>query len=448
MSTGVRTTARQVTALVVGLLVALLVFAPAAGADPSPSPTPPPSASPTEKGTDPCGLIYGDAKKYCERGQKQKEQKEKCADLAKPMRESCENGIGPGDSDLTPSVLDPMSSLADSIAQGSAWVVDRLSDALAVTSDVDFTNGQFLKTYALVFAASTFLVLLIWLWAVAKRAVRGVPLTTALGEAVGLLWLTVLACAFTPLVLYTVVNAVDGITQALAGGSQHAKFFQAFSEALTENNDGGPFVKIILSLVCMAAAGVLWIEMVIRVALLYVGAVLGTIVYSGLVDRELWSRVRRWVGIMAAVILVKPIVVVVLRLASALSSGGPSDSVSAIISGLAIILLAIIASAMIFRMIPGMGDEIIAARRDSYDPASRQAAALVTRPVSGITQGINTHASRDTVSRAPAPSQTVSASAAHASSGIAAHSTRPASSAPIPPRPTVPPQDNRGNGSG
>lgn len=432
VSTGVRATARQVAAVALGLLVALLVFAPAAAADPSPSPSPTPSASPTKKEKDPCDLIYGDAKKYCERGNKKGGKLTDTPSLDDPT-----------------STLDPLSSLADGIAEGAAWVVDKLSDAVAATSEVDFTNDSFLRTYALVFAASTFLVLLIWLWAVAKRAVRGVPLTTALGEAVGLLWLSVMASAFTPLILYTVVNAVDGITQALAGGTDHAKFFDAFSKALTSNDDGGPFVKIVLSLVCMAAAGVLWIEMVIRAALLYVGAVLGTVVYSGLVDREMWSRVRRWVGIMTAVILVKPIVVIVLRLASALSNGGPKDDVSAIVSGLSIILLAIVASAMIFRMVPGMGDEIIAARRDSYDPASRQAAAIVTRPVSGIAQGINTHASRDSASRAPAAtSQTSSSSSAHASSGIAAHSTRPTSSAPVvPPRPSVPPQDTRGSGA-
>ncbi|WP_443742886.1 hypothetical protein [Streptomyces sennicomposti] len=424
--------------------MALFVLGPVAHAAPSPSPTPTagsstgPSSTPSpSKSADPCELIHGDAHKYCERGQGSKG-----------------GGSGSdGSFDDPTSTLDPMTSLAKAFSESAAWVVDQLSNAVAVTSTVDFTNGDFLKTYSLVFAASTFLVLLIWLWAVIKRAVRGVPLTTALGEAVGLLWLTVLASAFTPLILYTVVSAVDGITQALAGGSDHAKFFDAFSKALKDQgtNNGGPITQIVLSLVSIAAAGVLWLEMVVRTALLYVGAVLGTVVYSGLVDKELWSRVRRWVGIMAAIILVKPIVAIVLRLASTMTGGGPNDSVSAIISGLAIILLAIVASAMIFRMVPGMGDEIVAARRDSYDPASRQAAAIVTRPVTGISQGINTHASRDAASRAPAPTQASSSSVSNASGGIAAHSTRPTSPPPAPPRPPardVPNQDTRGGTSG
>ncbi|WP_405935308.1 hypothetical protein OG495_37165 (plasmid) [Streptomyces longwoodensis] len=328
---------------------------------------------------------------------------------------------------------DPLVSLADGFAEGAAWVVNALSDAVTVTGSVDFTNASFLKTYSIVFGASTFLVMLVWLWAVVKRVVRGAPMTTALGEAVGLLWVTVLASAFTPLILYTVVSAVDGITEALAGGGDHAKLFDAFSKALTTHDGGGPIVKIVLACVSILAAGVLWLELAIRAALLYVGTVLGTVVYSGLVDKKLWPRVRKWVGIMTAIILIKPIVVIVLQLASALTGGSPDDDLGAIVSGLSIIIIAIIASALIFRLIPGMGDEIVAARRDSYDPASRQSAAVITRPVTGITQGINTHAARPMGSPSVGqPSSGSSSSSSGAGGGISAHASRPTAPAPRP----------------
>ncbi|MGW2749258.1 hypothetical protein ACWC5O_45175 [Streptomyces sp. NPDC001450] len=193
-------------------------------------------------------------------------------------------------------------------------------------------------------------------------------------------------------------------------------------------------MRIILAGVSILAAGVVWLELVVRTALLYVGAVLGTVVYAGLVDRDLWGRVRRWVGMMVAIILVKPIIVIVLMLASALSGGEPNTNpANAIVSGLAIIVIAVFASAMLFRLIPGMGDDIVAARRDSYDPASKQAVAVVTRPVATMRQGISTHADRDAVSRPSQPAQTSSAS-----SGISAHATRPAKS-------DVPRQDGRGD---
>ncbi|MFJ2833584.1 hypothetical protein ACIPC1_39605 [Streptomyces sp. NPDC087263] len=417
MSARIRTAARASTAAAVSAVTLSVLTLPARADE------------------DPCALLAGAAKEICQQDH--------------------EGGSGSDSPSLTDptSALDPLASLANGIAKAAAWTVDQLSNAVAATSEVDFTNSSFLKTYSLVFAASTFLVLLMWIWAVIKRAIRGVPLTTALGEAIGLLWVTVLASAFTPLILYTVVAAVDGITQGIAGGAGSEKFFSSFSDALRSEDtaqDGGPFARIALSCVAILAAGVVWLEMVIRTALLYVGAALGTVVYSGLVDKELWGRVRRWVGIMAAIIMVKPIIVIVLRLANALTSGeGPQDTTAAVISGLAIIIIAIMASAMLFRMVPGMGDDIVAARRDSYDPQSRQAAAIVTRPVTGITQGINTHASRDTSSRPAAASAQASSSVSHANGGIAAHSSRPTSSGGSrPSRADVPGQDNRGGGSG
>lgn len=124
-----------------------------------------------------------------------------CSLIAPPARDYCEQGGSSGGGGSTPgltSTLDPLSSLAQGCAKAAAWTIDKLSEAVKDTANVDFTNQKFLQQYAVVFAASTILTLLLWLLAVAKRAVRGVPLTTAISEAIGFLWLTVLASAFTP----------------------------------------------------------------------------------------------------------------------------------------------------------------------------------------------------------------------------------------------------------
>ncbi|MEU1178004.1 hypothetical protein ABZ464_10190 [Streptomyces sp. NPDC005820] len=378
---------------------------------PDPSPTPSGSASPSPSGSLDCSLISGEAKKYCERGN----------------NSSGSTTTNPGVSDT----LDPLSSLAKGCADAASWTVDKLSEAVKETANVDFTNTKFLQQYAVVFAASTVLTLVLWLLAVAKRAVRGVPLTTAIGEAVGFLWLTVLASAFTPLILYTVVSATDGITEVLAKttGDQTDTFFGTFSAALAkgENIGGGPIMLIVVSLVSILAAGVLWLELVIRAALLYVGALLGTVVYAGLVDKNLWSHVRRWAGIMIAVILVKPVIVIVLGLAGALSSDNGPDAFSAVVSGLAIILLAIFASAMIYRFVPGFGDEIAGSRNNRImQGAEGKAAAVISSPATLVAQGIKTHSTRadnnggggGQSSSAPRPSNP-------ASGGVAAHSSRP-----------------------
>ncbi|MFI1836707.1 hypothetical protein [Streptomyces olivaceoviridis] len=412
---GSRQRALKLAGVVAAVQTTVILLATHAVADPSPTPSGSPSPSPSKDRFN-CDAISGEARKYCERG----------------------NSSSGSNSVTTPdtATLDPLSSLAKGCAEAAAWTVDKLSKAVKETANVDFTNQAFLKQYAVVFAASTILTLLLWLLAVAKRAVRGVPLTTAISEAVGFLWLTVLASAFTPLILYTVVSATDGVTDVLAKatGDQADTFFGTFSGALKKGNDigGGPIMLIVVSLVSILAAGVLWLELVIRAALLYVGALLGTVVYAGLVDKNLWGHVRRWAGIMIAVILVKPVIVIVLGLAGALSGDSGPDAFSAVVSGLAIILLAIFASAMIYRFVPGFGDELAGSRSNRImQGAESKAAAVISSPATLVAQGIKTHSTRaDTSggqsSSAPRPANP-------ATGGVAAHSSRtPAGGGAVP----------------
>ncbi|WP_049580138.1 hypothetical protein, partial [Streptomyces sp. SBT349] len=312
-----------------------------------------------------------------------------------------ESGGGGGPDAGTTSSLDPLSSLARGCADAAAWIVGELSELVDSTTAVDFTNTSFLRQYAVVFAASTVLTLILWILAIVKRAIRGVPLTTAISEAIGFLWLTVMASAFTPLALYVVVSATDGITDAIVVGTgdNSDAFFGDFAAALEAGEEigGGPIMLIVVSLISILAAGVLALELVIRAAMLYVGALLGTAVYAGLVDKNLWGHVRRWAGIMIAVILIKPVIVIVLGLAGALTTAeeeGP-NAVSSIISGLSIILLAIFASAMIYRFVPGFGDEIVNHRQMRQDTSSRAAKAAVSTPASMLRQGMSTHGTRD-----------------------------------------------------
>ncbi|WP_217184636.1 energy-coupling factor transporter transmembrane protein EcfT [Streptomyces sp. AC495_CC817] len=387
---------------------AVVLLATRAVAAPTPSPSPSPSG-------DSCSLLSGAAREYCE------------SDNG--------GGGGGGGSGTTPNdlttTLDPLSSLAQGCADAASWTVDKLSEAVNETANVDFTNMTFLKHYAVVFAASAILTLVLWLLAVTKRAVRGVPFTTAISEAIGFLWLTVLASAFTPLILYTIVSATDGVSDIIAKttGNQTDTFFGTFSEALKKGNDigGGPIMLILVSLVSIVAAGVLYLELYLRAVLLYVGALLGVVVYAGLVDKDLWGHVRRWAGIMIAIILVKPVIVIVLGLAGALTTEDGPDSLAAVVSGLAIILLAIFASAMIYRFVPGFGDEIANSRNNRImRGAEGKAAAVISSPATLVAQGIKTHSSRADNNGGGGGSSTPRPSNP-ASGGVAAHSSRSAS---------------------
>ncbi|MFE7588782.1 hypothetical protein ACFU6K_05225 [Kitasatospora sp. NPDC057512] len=295
------------------------------------------------------------------------------------------------------AVTDPLGSLAKSCAQAAAWVVRKLSGAIDGTTQVDFTNASFLQQYAVVFAVSTVITLVLWLLAVAKRAVRGAPLATAFSEAIGFLWLTVVASAFTPLILYTVVSVTDGLTKAIAVGTKTdtGSYLGGFADTLEKGDvGGGPLILVIVSLVAVLAAAVLWVELLIRAAMLYVGALLGTAVYAGLVDRQLWKHVRRWAGVMLAVDLAKPIIVVILGLAGAVATGsGADDDFARVLSGLAILFLSIFASASVYRFVPGFGDEMLN-MRGARANAVQAGSAMINGTANLMKQGISTHGDR------------------------------------------------------
>jgi len=333
------------------------------------------------------------------------------------------------------AATDPLGSLAKGCAQAAAWVVRKLGGAIDGTTQVDFTNAAFLQQYAVVFAGSTVITLVLWLLAVTKRAVRGAPLAQAFSEAIGFLWLTVIASAFTPLILYTVVSATDGLTAAIAAGtkSDTGTYLGGFADTLEKGSlGGGPLILIIVSLVAVLAAAVLWIELLIRAAMLYVGALLGTAVYAGLVDKQLWKHVRRWAGLMLAVDLAKPIIVVILGLAGAVATGaGADDDFARVLSGLAILFLSIFSSAAVYRFVPGFGDELQQVRRARASAVSA-GSAMINGPANLVKQGISAHGSRGGPQAANASSGSGGGGVAP---GIAAHAGRasaPPAQAPAP----------------
>lgn len=353
-----------------------------------------------------------------------------CDQLMSPAKEECQARTG---SNPLSFAADPLGAIAKSTAEAAVWFISKLTTAINATTAVDFTNPGFLRQYAVVFAASAFLTLIVWMVAVTKRAVRGVPLGTAIGEAVGYLWLAVMASAFTPLALHLSVSLVDSITAAIASGTKQDtdQFMEGFSKGLDPQSlGGGPVTLIFVSMFAILAAMILWIELLVRAALLYVGAILGTIVYAGVVDRDLWGHVRRWVGMMVAILLAKPIIVIVLGLAMAAGSGGGSDALAGVLTGLAIMFLAIFASVMVYRFIPALGDDIGQLRAGRMEMAAGGKAALTGGTASYVKAGMGVHAGRGTTATATASTGSSSAGSAAGgvASGMSAHGYDSASS--------------------
>ncbi|MET9415355.1 hypothetical protein ABZY03_14460 [Streptomyces klenkii] len=318
-----------------------------------------------------------------------------CDTLSGPAREACGSGGTSGNVTGPAETLDPLTTLAQEVAKAADWTAQQLGKVVADRNAVDFTNGGFLKQYAVVFAASTVLVLVLWLLAVAKRAVRGVPMATAMGEAISLLWFAVFATAFTPLILYVVIGATSAVTDVLVSalGSKPGSLFTSLGANLRDSKvGGGPLILIVTSLATIALCGALWLMLVLRALGLYVGALLGVVVYAGLVDKELWGHIRRWAGFMVALVLAEPIVVIVLGLASALQSTGQRGPV---VTGLAVTVIALGITVYIIVKFPGFGDAMKVARLSGRAVGGTTRAITGSNSAStGVLHGIQAHGGR------------------------------------------------------
>ncbi|MEU0938969.1 hypothetical protein [Embleya sp. NPDC005971] len=413
--------ARLLGLLLAGLVLALMWAGPAS-ADPTPSPSP--------SGTVVPGTGAGEEQKPAG--------KPECELIDGMAKDICNGGSGSAPSLLPSQVntaMHPIDALAEACAKMGVWFVDQVAQKVNTTTEVDFTNPGFLRQYAVAFAASTFLTIILWLIAVAKRAVKGVPPLTAFGEAFGFLWITVVVSAFAPLALYLLVNLVDSITGAIGTNTANDthNFLTGVDAGLTPDGGaqpglgGGAMTLVLMSIITAVVALILWVELLVREAMLYTGAILGTLVFAGLVDRSLWPHVRRWAGTMVAVLLAKPILVMVLAMGVAVG-GEQKEPVDGLLIGLTIMGLAVWSGLTIYRWVPSVGDEMTQmhyARKAATTPAGIPGSGNPRGGVVGmIRQSMAADSARGNNVRTQTDHTTETTQSAGLASGIAADSSR------------------------
>ncbi|MFD5079646.1 hypothetical protein [Streptomyces sp. NPDC058371] len=234
---------------------------------------------------------------------------------------------------------------------------------------IDWGNSGFLRLYGLVFGLATVFTMVMWLVSVVKRVVRGVPLGQAAMENVGYLLMSVSVAAFAPVLVAYTVDFVDSAAEAILG------------EYIAEVFVGGLAIFVLLSLIASTGFGLiiaipillmlllalfgLWIMLVVRSAMIMMGLIFGPLVFSGLVDKDLWGHTRKWVGIMGGLIASKLGIYLALALAGAIL-GGATDykhatlpqAIGGSITFLALFGIALFMPFQIAKWLPFVGDEI------------------------------------------------------------------------------------------
>ncbi|MFE3473842.1 hypothetical protein ACFXOI_19725 [Streptomyces bacillaris] len=282
-------------------------------------------------------------------------------------------------------VKDPLGFLLQKLTEANIWFLRKMLDLIRNSTKLDLTSPGFLKQYAIIFAASSLFTAALWLIAVAKRAVRGVALTTAVGEAIGFLLLQFVVNALTPGAIALLMQAIDEITAVFEpyATSNFKPFLENVLKVMAANPTEGVGQLLVVNCIMLCGALLMWIELLIRSAAIYVAVALGPIVNAGLVDKDLWGKSKKWFGALFAIGLSKPVLFALLGLGGAIlsdTSGSMSDAVSKTLVGALILLLAVFASATLYKWVPAFGDEMASLHHDRKNAQSSGPAAVVDGP--------------------------------------------------------------------
>ena len=277
------------------------------------------------------------------------------------------------------------------VAAGTTNLIGEISKGLSDTAKPNLTQDWFVQHYRTMAFIGGVLMLPLLLASVLQGVIR-----QDIGQILKSAFLYVPIAIFLTGIAVTVVgwtlDATDGMTQLVAQGMDNnlttflAKVGTVYVPsqivAAAAGSPGAPlFVLFVGALVTALGAFLIFIELLIRDAAIYVAVLFLPLVFAGLV----WPAAAHWskrlVETIVAIILSKFVIVAVLSLAAAgLAATGDQGQFQLILVGSVLFLLAAFAPYTLFRLIPvletaamhqfqGVGRSGVAATGVSASPA-------------------------------------------------------------------------------
>ena len=249
-----------------------------------------------------------------------------------------------------------LAALGTFVIGGAEAVLHETAAALGTTTAPQLRTTWFSATYWRMTAIAAVLTLP-FLFAAAIQALIRSDLGLLVRAAFGYLPLAMLAIAIAAPVTMLLLAATDELCAFIssAAGDASAHFLAKVGVligglmALTSS----PFLAFLVGLFMVGAAFALWIELLMREAAVYVIVLLLPLAFGAMVwpARRVWAV--RAVELLVALILSKFAIVAILSLGgAAISSGADHGSVTAVMAGAVLIMLATFSPWALLRMIP------------------------------------------------------------------------------------------------
>lgn len=253
-----------------------------------------------------------------------------------------------------------MGGIVDWASAGAAWLVAEIGQQIDKSTRPAIGSSWFGRQYAAVRQLALMLSVVFLLAAIAHAVVRQDLRMLAYSVLVALP--TALFLTFTAVVLVELALAVtDWMTaQALASFGRDAKSaFREISQLLAPGAvTGNPLPGLVMFLAAALTAVlalVVWIELVLREASIYVAVTFLPIAFVAMTWRPTASWARRLAEWLGALVLAKFTIAVAFAIAgSALSHAGrDGGGLTTLLAGCAVLLVAAMTPWVLLRMIPG-----------------------------------------------------------------------------------------------
>jgi len=263
----------------------------------------------------------------------------------------------------------------------TTWLWQQIGEA----TTLDLASPALAREMAITGAIAATLCLGLFIIQVTSAALRGHPV--ALGRAFSGLLISfvgsALALATTRVLLGAVDALSDGVVRYTMGTQMGALGGKLSFVGLAQMQN--PAVMILLAVVIIVAAVVVWAAMMIRKLMLIVAAVLAPLAFAGATADFTRAWVRRWIEFVAAMIVSKLLLVIILSIGVAVLNGagqsgsGVGQTVTQLAGGSLILLLGGLAPWVAIRMFHFAGDTLHSAHATARQ-ASVGAQTLVSAP--------------------------------------------------------------------
>ncbi|MEZ5112702.1 MAG: type IV secretion system protein [Nocardioidaceae bacterium] len=280
----------------------------------------------------------------------------------------------------------PFDWLAQGMGHAAGWMFEAVWRVFDSTTMVDVTSSQYTKVYNILFGVAVFVMLGFFMLQVIGGMIRREP--AALSRAALGLAKSILGSFVALALLATALEITDqlciGIVSAAGTNmDQMGDRVALLTTGLVGLNLAAPGAGAILTIfvagLAIGAAGIVWISLLVRKALLLIAIVFAPIAMAGASWDHTRTWVSKWASFVIALIISKVVLVVIFLLATAQVSA-PIDSdiqsVSEPIAGVVLMLMAGFAPYMTYKAINFMGFDMYHAMS-----AEQEGKAALNRPM-------------------------------------------------------------------